>query len=152
MLRCMLTTWTIKLRNKETEGQQEGQLEAETSVPTFASGQTIPQIEQIVLTTVKAEPSAGQAQGAFNGQPESSSPFVIPNSLLGNSPSSQQSGFGSDFTFPHIPFQQTRDNHPNSPPSSSFSSSCGCRQFISCPTEYFHDHYREAKRSSLLPW
>ena len=34
---------------------------------------------------------------------------------------------------------------------SSFSSSCGCRQFISCPTEYFHDHYLEAKRSSLLP-
>ena len=48
-----------KIKNEETEGQQEGQLEAETSVPTFTFGQTIPQTEQTVPTTVKAEPSAG---------------------------------------------------------------------------------------------
>ena len=105
-----------KIKNEGTEGQQEGQLEAQTSAPTFTFGQTIPQTEQTVPTIVKAEPSAGQAQGAFAGQPKSSSPFVTPNSLLGNNPSSQQSGFGSDFTFPHTPLQQTRDNNPNSPP------------------------------------
>ena len=105
-----------KIKNEEIEGQQEGQLEAETSVPTFIFGQTIPQTEQTVPITMKAEPSAGQAQGAFAGQPESSSPFVTPNSHLGNSPSSQQSGFGSDFTFLHTPLQQTRDNNPNNPP------------------------------------
>ena len=85
-----------KIKNEGIEGQQEGQLEAETSVPTFTFGQTIP-------TTIKAKPSVGQAQGAFTGQPKSFSPFVMPKSLLGNSPSSQQSGFGSDFTFPHTP-------------------------------------------------
>ena len=85
-------------------------------MPTFTFGQTIPQTEQTVPTAVKAEPSAGQMQGTFTRQPESSSHFVTPNSLLGNSPSSQQSGFGSDFTFPHAPFQQTRDNNPNIPP------------------------------------
>ena len=50
-----------KIKNEGTEGQQEGQLEAQTSVPTFTFGQTIPQTEQTVPTTVKAEPSAGQA-------------------------------------------------------------------------------------------
>ena len=94
-----------KIKNEETEGQQEGQLEAKTSVPTFTFGRTILQTEQTVPTTVKAEPNAGQAQGAFTGQPESSSLFVTPNSLLGNSPSSQQLGFGSDFTFPRTPLQ-----------------------------------------------
>ena len=79
-------------------------MEAENSVPTFTFGQTIPQTEQTVPTAVKAEPSAGQAQAIFSGQPESSSPFVTPSSLLGNNPYSQQSSFGSDFTFPHIPF------------------------------------------------
>ena len=39
-----------KIKNEETEGQQEGQLEAETSVPTFTFGQT----EQTVPTAVKA--------------------------------------------------------------------------------------------------
>ena len=48
-----------KMKNEETEGQQEGQLEAKTSVPTFTFGQTIPQTEQIVPTIVKAEPSVG---------------------------------------------------------------------------------------------
>ena len=105
-----------KTKNEETEGQQEGQPEAETSVPTFTFGQTVPQTEQTVPTVVKAEPSVGQAQGTFVGQPESSSHFVTPSSLLGNSPSSQQSGFGSDFTFPHTPLQQSRDNNPNTPP------------------------------------
>ena len=95
-----------KIKNKETKGQQEGQLEAETSVPTFTFGQTIPQTEQTIPTTVKAEPSAGQAQGAFTGQPESSSPFVTPNSFLGNSPSSQQSSFGSDSHFPIFPLSR----------------------------------------------
>ena len=48
-----------KFKNEETEGQQEGQLEAETSVPTFAFGQTIPQTEQAVPIIVKAERSVG---------------------------------------------------------------------------------------------
>ena len=47
-----------KIKNEETEGQQEGQLEAKTSMPTFTFGQTIPQTEQAVPTVVKAEPSA----------------------------------------------------------------------------------------------
>ena len=38
---------------------------------------------------------------------------MTPRSLLGNGPSSQQSGFGSDFTFPHTPLQQSRDNNLN---------------------------------------
>ena len=46
-----------KIKNEETEGQQEGQLDVETSVPTFTFGQTIPQTEQIAPTIVKAEPS-----------------------------------------------------------------------------------------------
>ena len=105
-----------KIKNKETEGQQEGPLEAENSVPTFTFGQTVPQTEQTVPTVVKAESSAEQAQGTFVGQPESSLHFGTPSSFLGNSPSSQQSGFGSDFTFPHTPLQQSRDNNPNTPP------------------------------------
>ena len=106
-----------EIKNEETEGQQESQPEAETSIPIFTFGQTVPQIEQTVPTVVKTEPSAVQAQGTFARQPESSSHFVTPSSLLGNSPSSQQFGFGSDFTFPHTPLQQSRDNNPNiSPP------------------------------------
>ena len=93
-----------KIKNEKTEGQQEGQLEVETSVPILTFGQTIPQTEQMVPTAVKAEPSVGQMQGTFTGQPKSSSHFVTPSSLLGNSPSSQQSGFGSDFRFPRTPF------------------------------------------------
>ena len=98
-----------KIKNEETEGQQEGQKEKETSGPTFTFGQTVPIV-------VKAEPSVGQAQGTFAGQPESSSSFIPPSSFLGNSPSSQQSDFGSDFTFPHTPFQQSQDNNPNTSP------------------------------------
>ena len=85
-------------------------------MPTFTFGQTIPQTEQTGPTTIKAEPSTGQMQGAFTRQPKSSSHFVTPSSLLGNIPSSQQSGFGSDLTFPHTPIQYTRNNNPNSPP------------------------------------
>ena len=48
-----------KIKNEETEGQQEGQLEAETSVPTCTFGQTILQTEQAVPTTIKGEPSVG---------------------------------------------------------------------------------------------
>ena len=95
-----------KIKNEGTEGQQEGQLEAETSVPTFTFGQTIPQTEQIVPTVVKAEPSAGQGQGAFTRQPESSSPFVTPNSLLGNSPSSNSLGLDQISHFPMLPFSR----------------------------------------------
>ena len=125
-----------KTKNEETEGQQEGQLEAETSAPTFTFGQTISQTEQTVPIVVKAEPSARQAQGAFTGQPESFSPFVAPNSLFGNSPSSQQSGFGSDFTFPHTPLPQTRDNNPNSPPP-PFSPPVGAGNSSAAPQNIF---------------
>ena len=48
-----------KTKNEETEGKHEGQLEAETSVPTFTFGQTVPQTEQTILATIKVEPSAG---------------------------------------------------------------------------------------------
>ena len=105
-----------KIKNEETEGQPEGQPEKETSVPKFTFGQTVPQTEQTVPTVVNAEPNAGQAQGTFVGQSESSSHFVNPSSLLSNSPSSQLSGFGPDFTFLHTPLQQPRDNNPNTPP------------------------------------
>ena len=141
-----------KIRNEETEGQQEGQKEKETSVPTFTFGQTVPQTEQTVPIVVKAEPSAGQAQGIFVGQPESSSHFVTPRSLLANNPFSQQSGFGSDFTFPHTPLQPTRDNNPNSPPPPPFPPPVGASSSSASPQNIFHDHYLEAKRSSLLPW
>ena len=73
-----------KIRNEETEGQQEGQPEAETSASTFTFGQTVPQtIPQTVPIVVKAEPSVGQAQGTFPGQPESSSSFIPPLQFFG---------------------------------------------------------------------
>ena len=72
-----------KIKSEEMEGEQEGQQEKETSVPTFTFGQTAPQTEQTVPTVVKAEPSAGQAQGTFVGQPESSSHFVTPQKSFG---------------------------------------------------------------------
>ena len=110
-------------------------------MPTFTVGQTIPQIEQTVPIAVKAEPSAGQAQGTFIGQPESSSHFVTPGSLLGNSPPSQQSRFGSDFTFPHTPFQQTRDDNPDTPhppftPHVGASSSSAAPQSVFTTTSW----------------
>ena len=79
-------------------------MEAETLVPTFTFAQIVPQTEQIIPTTVKAEPSAGQAQGTFTRQPESSSYFATPSSFLGNSPSSQQFGLGLISHFPILLF------------------------------------------------
>ena len=122
-----------KIKNEEIEGQQEGQPEAETLAPTFIFGQTIPQTVPIV---VKAEPSVGQAQGTFAGQSESSSSFIPPNSFLGNSPSSQQSGFGSDFTFPHTPLQQSRDSNPNTLPP-SFPPPVGASNSSAAPQNIF---------------
>ena len=72
-----------KIKNEETEGQQEGQHEAETSVPTFTFGQTVPQTNTDVPIVVKAEPSVGQAQGTFTGQPESSSQFCYTQQSFG---------------------------------------------------------------------
>ena len=88
-----------KIKNEETEGQQEGQLEAETSAPTFTFGETIP-------ITVKAEPSAGQAQGAFTGQPESSSPFVTPNSLWATTRPPNSLVLDQISHFPILPFSK----------------------------------------------
>ena len=42
-----------KTKNEEIEGQQEGQPEAETSIPTFTFGHTVPQTEQIVPIVAK---------------------------------------------------------------------------------------------------
>ena len=126
-------------------------------MPTFTFGQIIP-------TTIKAEPSAGQLQGAFTGQPKSSSHFVTPSSLLGNIPSSKQSGFGSDLTFHHTPLQQTRDDNPNSPPPpfpplSGTSSSPAAPQNIFMTTTWkpkdppcFYGKSAQTMRMHGLPW
>ena len=82
----------------------------------FTFGQKVHQTEQTIPIAVKEDPNARQAQETFYGQSESSSGVATRNSLLGNSPSSKQSGFGSDSTFHHTPLQQTKDNNPNTPP------------------------------------
>ena len=47
-----------KIKNEETEGQQEGHLEAKTSVPIFTFEQTLPKTKQTVPIVVKAASSA----------------------------------------------------------------------------------------------
>ena len=95
-----------KIKNEGTEGQQEDQLEAQTSAPTFTFGQTIPQTKQTVPTIVKAEPSAGQAQGAFIGQPESSSLLLHPTVFWATTHPPNSLGLDQISHFPILPFSR----------------------------------------------